>query len=84
MAAGALILIPGLSLMNLILMTQQLAGVLSPVILTFMIILVNRRDIMGKYVNGRIQNVISVITVCFISALSVVLLVSSIVSAAVR
>jgi NRAMP (natural resistance-associated macrophage protein)-like metal ion transporter len=83
-AAGALILIPGLSLMNLILMTQQLAGVLSPVILTFMIILVNRKDIMGKHVNGKVQNVISIITVCFISTLSVILLVSSVVSAAVR
>jgi NRAMP (natural resistance-associated macrophage protein)-like metal ion transporter len=74
--AGALILVPGISLMQLILVTQRLAGVLCPVILTFMILLVNRRDIMGKYVNGKLQNVISVVTVAFISVLSVVLLIS--------
>jgi Mn2+/Fe2+ NRAMP family transporter len=39
---------------------------------------------MGKHVNGKVQNVISIITVCFISTLSVILLVSSVVSAAVR
>jgi len=74
--AGSLILIPGISLMKLILVTQQLAGVLCPVILTFMIILVNRRAIMGKYVNGKVQNIISGITVVFISVLSVILLFS--------
>ncbi len=71
-----LILIPGLPLIRIILVTQQIAGVLSPIILFFMILLVNDRDIMGKYVNTRVQNFISWITVAFIIALSLVLFVS--------
>ena len=74
--ASALILIPGLSLMKLILITQRLAGVLSPVILIFMIILVNRKDIMGKHVNNKLQNIISITTVAFISCLTLILIAS--------
>lgn len=72
-----LILIPGLSLMKLIIMTQQIAGMLCPVILTFMIILVNDKTIMNKYVNTKIQNFISIITVVFIIALSLILFITS-------
>jgi NRAMP (natural resistance-associated macrophage protein)-like metal ion transporter len=75
--SGTLILLPGISLMKIILVTQQVAGLLVPVILVFMTVLVNRRDIMGRYVNNKIQNFISVATVALISALSVVLLISS-------
>ena len=77
--SGVLILLPGISLMNLILMTQQMAGILSPVILIFMIVLINKKDIMGRYVNTKLQNVISIFTVAFISILSVILLVTSVI-----
>lgn len=60
--------------MKLILVTQQIAGVLVPVILVFMTILVNRKDIMGKYTNNKVQNFISIATVVFISALSCILI----------
>lgn len=74
--SSLLILIPGLSLMRIILVTQQVAGILSPIILTFMTILVNDKRIMGKYVNTKVQNVISIATVAFIITLSVVLFIS--------
>jgi NRAMP (natural resistance-associated macrophage protein)-like metal ion transporter len=74
--SSLLILIPGLSLMKLILVTQQIAGVLSPIILIFMTILINDKYIMGKYTNSRIQNTISISTVVFIIGLSVIMLVS--------
>lgn len=70
------ILIPGISLIRLILITQQIAGILSPVILTFMIILINDKSIMGNYVNNRIQNLISWLTVIFIIVLSLILFIS--------
>lgn len=76
LVSGLLILIPGLSLMKIILVTQQIAGVLSPVILTFMIILVNDKRIMGKYINTKTQNIISITTVVFIITLSVILFIS--------
>jgi Mn2+/Fe2+ NRAMP family transporter len=44
--------------------------------LTFMTILVNDKKIMGNYVNSKVQNIISIITVLFIISLSAVLLVS--------
>lgn len=71
-----LILIPGLPLMKVILITQQVAGILSPIILTFMIFLVNDKRIMGKYVNSKVQNVVAWTTVLFIIVLSLVLFVS--------
>lgn len=75
---GALfILIPGISLIKIILITQQIAGILSPIILTFMIILINDKRIMGDYVNNKTQNIISWGTVIFIITLSVILFVSS-------
>jgi len=78
--SSLLILIPGLSLMKIIIVTQQIAGILSPVILIFMTILVNDKRIMGKYTNTRMQNIVSIITVVFIVALSVVLLISPLIS----
>lgn len=74
---GALfILIPGVSLIKIILVSQQIAGLLSPIILTFMIILINDKRIMGKYVNNKTQNIVSWATVIFIITLSVILFVS--------
>jgi NRAMP (natural resistance-associated macrophage protein)-like metal ion transporter len=74
--SSLLILLPGMSLMKIIIVTQQIAGILSPIILIFMIILVNDKRIMGKYINSKVQNIISITTVVFIVALSVVLLFS--------
>ncbi len=71
-----LILIPGISLMKLIIVTQQVAGILSPVILIFMTILINDKRIMGKHINSKVQNIVSITTVALIVALSVVLLFS--------
>ncbi|EHI98992.1 natural resistance-associated macrophage protein [Clostridium sp. DL-VIII] len=74
---GALfILIPGISLIQIILISQQIAGLLSPIILTFMIILINDKRIMGKYINNKTQNIISWFTVVFIIILSIILFVS--------
>lgn len=71
-----LILIPKISLIKIILITPRIAGVLSPIILTFMILLINDQEIMGEHTNTPIQNVISWITIIFISSLSVILFIS--------
>ena len=76
--SSVVILIPNLSLMGILIATQQIAGVLSPIILIFMIILVNDKRIMGNYVNTKIQNIISIVTVVFIVSLSVILVLSSV------
>ncbi len=74
--SSLLILIPGLSLISIIIVTQQIAGFLSPFILIFMTILVNDKKIMGKYINTRTQNIVSISTVVFIGSLSMILFVS--------
>lgn len=78
--SAALVLIPGLSLVQIMLFTQQLAGMLCPIILIFMVLLTNDRNIMGEYVNNKLQNVIIWITVIFIIILSVILFLSPIIN----
>lgn len=77
---ASLVLIPNLDLIPLILRTQQIAGVLVPVILIFMILLINDRNIMGNMVNNRFQNIVSSMTVLFIISLTTILFVSQIIS----
>lgn len=73
--SAAMVLLPNLNLMNLILSTQQIAGVLTPVILTFMILLVNDKRIMGNYVNTFWQNAIAMITVILIVVMTLLLII---------
>jgi Mn2+/Fe2+ NRAMP family transporter len=74
--SSALVLIPKLSLVGIMLVTQQIAGMLSPVILIFMLLLINDKDIMKDYTNNKLQNVVIWITVIFIVILSVILFIS--------
>jgi NRAMP (natural resistance-associated macrophage protein)-like metal ion transporter len=70
-AAGAgVILLPGFPLVEMILFSQVLNGVLLPVILIFMLLLVNRRDLMNGWTNSRLFNVIAWSTSAVMIALS--------------
>ncbi|TAK33622.1 MAG: divalent metal cation transporter [Chloroflexota bacterium] len=78
---GALVvLVPGLSLIGIMLTSQFLNGILLPVILVFMLLLVNRRSLMGRYVNGPIYNLIAWATVVLVTLAIGVLLVMQIIS----
>lgn len=74
--SAILVLIPNLSLVGIMLITQQIAGILCPVILIFMVLLTNNKDIMGEYTNNKLQNILIWITVFFIVTLSVILFIS--------
>ncbi len=67
--AGA-VLLPQFPLVKLILASQVLNGVLLPVILVFMLHLANRRDLMGRWTNSRIFNLIAWTTAAAMTALS--------------
>jgi Mn2+/Fe2+ NRAMP family transporter len=54
--AAAIILIPGTPLLSIALNANVLATVLLPVALVFMIMLANDRQLMGRFVNGRVHN----------------------------
>ena len=72
---GALVvLIPGLDLLPLIVASQNLQGLLLPVVLVFMVLLVNDGRIMGSHRNGRIGNVLAWGAVGLVIALDAVLL----------
>jgi Mn2+/Fe2+ NRAMP family transporter len=54
----------------MILFSQVLNGMLLPFVLIFMILLVNKRDLMGEWVNPRWFNVVSWVSVVFIIGLT--------------
>ncbi|MDD3224396.1 MAG: Nramp family divalent metal transporter [Clostridium sp.] len=78
--SALLVLIPGLSLVQIMLVTQVIAGVLSPIILIFMVKLINNKNIMGKYINNKAQNIVIYVTVIFIIILSIILFINQIAS----
>jgi Mn2+/Fe2+ NRAMP family transporter len=67
-------LIPGLPVIKLLVLVQVVNGVLLPVTLIFVWRLASNEELMGKYKNGRIFNVIAGLTVFATSALSLLLL----------
>ena len=67
---AAVVLIPGVPLLQLILVAQQIQGVLLPFELVLMLIIINRKSVMGSYTNGVVGNVIGWATVVIIGGLS--------------
>ncbi len=73
--AAGIILMPKAPLIQISLWSQIINGMLLPVVLICMILIVNRKKIMGTYVNKPIQNIIGWTTVIILVALSVILIV---------
>ncbi|HYY56993.1 MAG TPA: divalent metal cation transporter [Pyrinomonadaceae bacterium] len=78
-ATGALVaVIPGLPLIRVLLVTQVMNGLLLPVLLFAILRLVNDKDLMGTYTNGTFYNIAAWLTAIIVSALSLLLLVTTI------
>jgi NRAMP (natural resistance-associated macrophage protein)-like metal ion transporter len=74
---GALVaLIPGLPLIGLIIVAQIINGVLLPILLFYILRLVNDRRVMREYVNSSVQNVIAYGITIVLSILSVLMIAS--------
>ncbi len=59
-AAGAgIILIPKAPLLKILILSQVGNGIWLPIVLIFVLLLVNRRSLMGEYVNGRTFNILA-------------------------
>jgi Mn2+/Fe2+ NRAMP family transporter len=71
---AGLILIPRAPLWRILVLSQVANGIWLPIVLIFMILLVNRRDLMGDQVNSRTFNVIAWITSGAMIALTLVLI----------
>ncbi|NLH49616.1 MAG: Nramp family divalent metal transporter [Myxococcales bacterium] len=68
---GALIvLIPRISLVRIMIVSQVVNGLLLPVILVFMIILVNDKKLMGRHRNGPVYNVVCLAAIAVLIVLS--------------
>lgn len=69
-------LIPGLPVLGILVASQIAYGVLLPFILILMLRIINDREIMGKYVNSRLFNIIAWITVISMIILSLAFLIT--------
>jgi Mn2+/Fe2+ NRAMP family transporter len=73
-AGGALVLvIQQDKLMKVALWSQAWNGIVLPFVLIFMLLLINKKDLMGEYVNTRLFNVIAWATTVAMIVLSVAL-----------
>jgi NRAMP (natural resistance-associated macrophage protein)-like metal ion transporter len=73
---AGIILFPDIPLIAVMFYSQVINGALLPFVLIAMLILVNDRRIMGKYVNGPVMNFISWLTVCVLIFISGAMIVS--------
>jgi NRAMP (natural resistance-associated macrophage protein)-like metal ion transporter len=70
---AAVVLIPNFPLVKFSILSQVLNGVLLPLVLIFMLKLINKHDLMGKYTNKHWFNVIAWTTVIVVIGLSLIL-----------
>ena len=71
---AAVVLWPKLPLIPVMFISQVINGVILPVILIFVLILINNEKIMGSYTNGRVFNILAWVTVIVLIGLSATLL----------
>jgi NRAMP (natural resistance-associated macrophage protein)-like metal ion transporter len=75
-AGGSLtvLLLPDAQLINVAILSQVLNGVLLPVVIILMLLLINRKDLMGEYKNSRLWNVIAWSTSLIVIGMTLVML----------
>jgi NRAMP (natural resistance-associated macrophage protein)-like metal ion transporter len=73
---AAVALAPG-NLVSLVVNTQVLNGIITPVLLTYVLILANRSSVLGKAKNGPIFKAVATVCVAVVSLLSFVVLVET-------
>lgn len=76
--SALIILIPNAPLILISIWSQVLNGVLLPVVLVCMILLVNDKEIMGKYINKPFNNIVGWTTITILIGLTAILLFNSI------
>ena len=73
--SAAVVLIPDLNLMFIMVLAQFINGALLPVLLVFMVVLVNDKRLMGHYANGKLSNILYWFTIIVVGVLTIALLV---------
>ncbi len=75
---AALVLIPKLPLVKVMIISQDINGILLPIILIFVMKIINDKRIMGKHTNKPIGNIIAWLTIIGIISATIALVVFSI------
>ncbi len=70
---AAIVLIPNFPLVKFSILSQVLNGVLLPIVLIFMLRLINKHELMGKYTNAVWFNAVAWLTTVIVIVLSVVM-----------
>jgi Mn2+/Fe2+ NRAMP family transporter len=70
-AGAGVILFPDLPLVKIAILSQVINGVAVPPVLVLMLLLVNKKDLMGEFVNSRAYNVIAWATTVIMTVLTI-------------
>ena len=73
-AGAAVVLIPGLPLIKIVFFSQVVNGAALPFVLIFMLLLINKKELMGEYVNKTTFNVIAWATTVIMVVLTLMLI----------
>jgi len=68
---------PAQRLIEIVLWSQVLNGIVLPFVLIFMLLLINKKELMGEYTNTRLFNTVAWATTIIVIGLSVALMVAS-------
>jgi NRAMP (natural resistance-associated macrophage protein)-like metal ion transporter len=74
---AAVVLLPGFPLIKVMFLSQVANGIALPFVLVFMLLLVNRRSLMGDAVNGPVFNAVAWVTTVVMIALTLLLVANS-------
>ena len=73
-AGGGFVLSPKLPLVKVIILSQVVNGIVLPFVLIFMLLLINKKELMGEYTNSRLFNVVAWATTAIMILLTAMLL----------
>ena len=74
---AAVVLVPG-NLFHLIVNTQVLEGVVTPITLVFVLLLANRRTLLGSAANGRLARTVGLVTVLVVGGFAAFLVLTTV------
>ena len=75
--SAGIILLPNAPLIGISLWSQRIDGILLPVVLICMMVIINKKEVMGKHTNSVFQNIIGWATIGVLVVLSGMLVISS-------
>jgi NRAMP (natural resistance-associated macrophage protein)-like metal ion transporter len=70
-AGAAVLLIPGLPLVKIAVLSQVVNGIVLPFVLIFMLLLINKKELMGEYVNSHAFNIVAWVTTVVMIGLTI-------------